>query len=168
MKIKLISALVALVGLTGSLHAIQNFNYDLTFGTGAFTGTTVAISFDLSDGLATPASPKTLADVSNFSVTVGTRSFNDSHLSGAFINVQDATTQDLKSGNITATITPAPLAAFYINFATNFGSINDSTQGGYSTGRLVRTTASVPDGGITLMLLGLGIGGLAIVRRKLT
>jgi hypothetical protein len=39
---------------------------------------------------------------------------------------------------------------------------------GDNSGSLTVNITSVPDGGITLMLLGLGITGLAILRRKLT
>lgn len=140
------------------------------------TATNLDLTFDLKDGILAPAGADTVTyNLTTFPGSSFTFSFEDRLVffikdketlttvpsSGTFVFTQDFGDLDF-SGSYT-------VGSTIVNWAVD-SKVSTSLGLDRWYGRLTANarSASVPDGGTTLALLGLGLIGLAAVRRRLT
>ena len=97
-----------------------------------------------------------------------------SFLGGFSINGEDTFNLKIDGANVTTPpfeynpgVNPWPVS-FGVNSNLSIRATPNSVTDGQSEFRVSGMQFQVPDGGITLMLLGLGVAGLAVLRRKLT
>jgi VPDSG-CTERM motif len=101
----------------------------------------------------------------------------DSNLSSADVTGNDLSGYDYAvlhygAGNGGTQGSGGGVEVFYLDGAANFDFPSDGTglngYGGFSSIVLFKGAPSVPDGGTTVLLLGLGISGFGLLRRKLS
>jgi hypothetical protein len=134
------------------------FIFDLSLLSGPITSATLVLQDDMSPDSGTPPYNLTLWDVSTPIATLN----NTTGSSAAIYN-------DLGSGVEygSASFGGYPNEAFITLDAAALAAINAQGSGYFAIGGTLSPSASVPDGGATLSLLGMGVASLLALRRKM-
>jgi len=184
-KIFLGSLMTSAVLFATPVDAVQYLSYDLDFTSGSLSGIAGSmVTLELSDGDATGplANWKSASNggILGYSATIVVDSAGTTldFQSGAAGNSLGNANLSVAGGEIlygsivmylAANLPDNSLATLYLNFNMNpdFVSLNNAVPaGGYSTGTVSpKSTVSVPDGGLSILLLGGGLVGLACWRR---